>query len=108
MYAITDSGYRAIQEGWELQQGETLSENIPQSLLATIRSDEARVKIRALISATNWAMMEDADLSALEKSAIRSYRAALRLLPEHPDFPDMEWPVLPRTNSPGNETGETS
>jgi hypothetical protein len=107
MYAYTDNGFRAIQQGWPLLEAEQLSATIPEATLLNIRKEEATREIRGRIAATNWAMVEDADITAMEKTAIRAYRASLRALPNHPDFPDMPWPGLPSTSGVGNETGET-
>lgn len=108
MYAYTSNSYRAIQAGWPLADAETAGESVPVETLLNIRSEEATREISLKIASTNWALMPDADVSALEKTAILAYRAALRALPSHQDFPEMPWPVLPGTSGVGNQTGEQS
>jgi hypothetical protein len=53
-------------------------------------------------------MIEDADITEQERLVIRAYRAELRALPSHPNFPDMLWPTPPAMTGVGSETGEQS
>ncbi len=106
MYAITESGYRAIAPDMPLAQGETRVDILPPSLLARIRSDQVKAERGQRLRATDWTQMPDAPLTALEKAAYQTYRQALRDLPSVPGFPDVPWPTLPTIRDGTASSGE--
>lgn len=95
MYAITESGYRAIASEMQLAPGETLAYEIPAALLVRARGNQMRGERRQLLRATDWTQMPDAPLSLVDRQAWAAYRQALRDLPQLPGFPDVEWPRPP-------------
>lgn len=94
-YAISESGYRAIENGASLMPGEQQVSEIPSGLLVRIRSDQMRTERSRRLRATDWTQMPDAPLTAAEKLAHQVYRQALRDLPGQPGFPNVPWPQLP-------------
>lgn len=95
MYAITSHSFRVIDESLPLAAGETRVQQLPQELLATIRSDDARRQRVSLLRASDWTQGEDCQLPPEAKRAWAIYRQLLRDLPSHPDFPDCSWPTPP-------------
>ncbi|HDS1140078.1 TPA: phage tail assembly chaperone [Stenotrophomonas maltophilia] len=61
-----------------------------------------------LLRACDWTQVDDAPLTALEKSAYQVYRQALRDLPSVPGFPNVPWPTPPRVKEGTAGTGEGS
>lgn len=95
MYAITDSGYRAISSDMALLPGETVAQTVPAALLDRIEAGKGRSERDELLRSTDWTQMADAPLTAAQKTAMGVYRQALRDLPALPGFPNVAWPVLP-------------
>ncbi|HGM6615614.1 TPA: phage tail assembly chaperone, partial [Stenotrophomonas maltophilia] len=83
VYAVTDTGYRSISEGMELQSGETAMASIPASLLLRIKADQVRLARSQQLRATDWTQAPDSPLGPEAKLAWASYRQALRDLPEN-------------------------
>ena len=54
----------------------------------------ARNKRDNLLASTDWTQLPDAPASLKAEFAI--YRQVLRDLPAHPDWPNVEWPELPK------------
>ena len=54
-----------------------------------------RIRRNELLDATEWTQNNDNELTEASKEEFRLYRRALRRLPEHPDFPNVEFPVQP-------------
>ena len=108
LYAYTDNSYRAVASESDALPGERVAAEVPAATLLSIRRQLALVDVAGRIAATNWAMVEDAEVTTQEKAAIRAYRAALRALPDNPSFPDTPWPTPPTTTGVGSETGEHS
>ncbi|WP_111113484.1 tail fiber assembly protein [Stenotrophomonas maltophilia] len=98
LYAISESGYRAIAAGMALQPGEVASEQVPAELLTKIKAEQMRIERGQRLRATDWTQMADAPLTAAEKLAHQVYRQALRDLPGQPGFPNVPWPKLPPLN----------
>ncbi|MCZ7845264.1 MULTISPECIES: tail fiber assembly protein [Stenotrophomonas maltophilia group] len=105
-YAISESGYRAIEKGAPLLPGEQQVTQIPDVLLVRIRADQMRTERSRRLRATDWTQMADASLTALEKAAYQTYRQALRDLPSLPGFPDVPWPTLPTIRDGTASSGE--
>ncbi|MBA0258716.1 hypothetical protein D7Y32_01955 [Stenotrophomonas maltophilia] len=95
VYAVTDTGYRSISEGMELQSGETAMASIPASLLLRIKADQVRLARSQQLRATDWTQAPDSPLGPEAKLAWASYRQALRDLPEKAGFPNCPWPSPP-------------
>ncbi|WP_027611562.1 tail fiber assembly protein [Pseudomonas sp. URIL14HWK12:I6] len=105
-YAITDNGWRAIGEGWELAENETCAEEIPQWLLDTADRQRAEMTARsdlnARISDVNNVIqplqddydiqkITDTDLAKLR--VLKKYRSALGKTPEREGWPGTpDWP----------------
>lgn len=50
----------------------------------------------ARLARSDWTQMSDARLSDDQRESCRTYRQALRDVPEQPGFPyEIEWPVMP-------------
>ena len=70
--------------------GEVTVEDIPMS------SEEARAKRDKLLADTDWTQVLDAPIDAETREAYRTYRQALRDIPEQDGFPEIiTWPELP-------------
>ena len=96
MYAITQTGWRAIASADDIQPGETASETIPQSLLDYAVGADVRRQRDALIAACDWTQMPDAPLTAAQRAAWAAYRQALRDVPAQAGFPTaINWPIKP-------------
>lgn len=95
MYAITQTGYRAITEEMDLQPGETLSQEIPQELLQAIEVERGRVRRTDLLRSTDWTQANDSSLTAAQRTEWLAYRQQLRDLPNMIGFPDCQWPAAP-------------
>lgn len=106
MFAITDSGFRAVTEGMPLSTGETMVAEIPPQLLQKIKADQMKAERSQRLRATDWTQMPDAPLTALEKAAYQTYRQALRDLPSLAGFPDVPWPTLPTIRDGTASSGE--
>ncbi|HEL4805467.1 TPA: phage tail assembly chaperone [Stenotrophomonas maltophilia] len=98
LYAISESGYRAIATGMALQPGEVASEHVPPELLTKIKAEQMRIERGQRLRATDWTQMDDAPLTAEKKLEIQAYRQLLRDLPSRPGFPDVPWPQFPGMN----------
>ena len=48
-----------------------------------------------LISNTDWTMLPDAPLTEEQINEVKAYRTALRDLPTHSDFPNVDFPTKP-------------
>jgi hypothetical protein len=99
VYAITASSYRAINKESDIRSGETLSSDIPQSLLQSILAEQVKAERSERLRATDWTQMPDAPLSAAQKSSLALYRQQLRDLPSVPGFPNVPWPEFPSLGS---------
>ena len=96
MYAITQTGWRAITSADDIQPGETASETIPQSLLDYAVGADVRRQRDALIAACDWTQVPDAPLTAAKHAEWVTYRQALRDVPAQAGFPDtIDWPKNP-------------
>ena len=70
--------------------GEVTVEDIPMS------SEEARAKRDKLLADTDWTQVLDAPIDAATREEYRTYRQALRDIPEQEGFPEtITWPELP-------------
>lgn len=96
MYAITDSGYRAISTDMPLALGETKVEEVPTHVLEKIKAEQMRAERGQRLRSTDWTQMDDASLSAEEKLAYAVYRQQLRDLPSQVGYPNVPWPVVPK------------
>ena len=54
-----------------------------------------RARRNTLISNTDWAVLSDAPLTEEQVNEAKTYRTALRNLPAHEDFPDVDFPAIP-------------
>lgn len=57
----------------------------------TLTEDEARTIRNNLLSDTDWWAVSDRTMTSEETA----YRQALRDLPDHADWPNMDWPTKP-------------
>lgn len=87
---ITEADYQmALSEAW---QGEVTVEEVPET------ADEIRARRDRLLAATDWAVLPDSPLDAQSLEAVKTYRQALRDVPQQDGFPaDIQWPELPET-----------
>jgi len=96
MYAITQTGWRAIVSADNIQSGETASDTIPQSLLDYVAGADVRRQRDGLIASCDWTQIPDAPLTAAQRAAWVTYRQALRDVPAQAGFPDtIDWPKNP-------------
>lgn len=85
---ITEADYQmALSEAW---QGEVTVEEVPET------ADEIRARRDRLLAATDWAVLPDSPLDAQSLEAVKTYRQALRDVPQQEHFPDsIIWPQIP-------------
>lgn len=70
--------------------GEVTVENIPMT------EEEARTQRDKLLADTDWTQVLDAPIDSATRKAYRTYRQALRDIPEQEGFPEtITWPELP-------------
>lgn len=92
--------FSAVTLGWskaneeiarrEAYNGEVTVEDIPMT------EDEARAQRDKLLADTDWTQVLDAPIDAETREAYRTYRQALRDIPEQDGFPEtITWPELP-------------
>ena len=86
----TEADYQlALSEAW---QGEVTVEEVADT------TDEIRARRDRLLAATDWAVLPDSPLDAQSLEAVKTYRQALRDVPQQDGFPaDIQWPELPET-----------
>lgn len=87
---ITEADYQlALSEAW---QGEVTVEEVPET------ADEIRARRDRLLAATDWAVLPDSPLDAQSLDAVKTYRQALRDVPQQDGFPGtITWPEIPAT-----------
>lgn len=87
---IAEADYQlALSEAW---QGEVTVEEVPET------ADEIRARRDKLLADTDWTQTLDAPIDAATREAMRTYRQALRDVPQQEGFPaDIQWPELPET-----------
>ena len=84
----TETDYQmALSEAW---QGEGTVEEVPET------ADEIRARRDRLLAATDWAVLPDSPLDAQSLEAVKTYRQALRDVPQQEHFPGaITWPRMP-------------
>ena len=84
----TETDYQmALSEAW---QGEVTVEEVPET------ADEIRARRDRLLAATDWAVLPDSPLDAQSLEAVKTYRQALRDVPQQEHFPGaITWPRIP-------------
>ena len=84
----TETDYQmALSEAW---QGEVTVEEVPET------ADEIRARRDRLLAATDWAVLPDSPLDARSLEAVKTYRQALRDVPQQEHFPGaITWPRMP-------------
>lgn len=86
----TEANYQlALSEAW---QGEVTVEEVPET------AEEIRARRDKLLADTDWTQTLDAPIDAATRESMRTYRQALRDVPQQDGFPaDIQWPELPET-----------
>lgn len=92
----------AQEEGYREKRGEDLSwalekipEKTPEEKLAEVE-EEVRAKRDRLIADTDYLLTPDYPIGAEDLEAVKTYRQALRDVPQQEGFPyDVVWPSLP-------------
>ena len=84
----TETDYQmALSEAW---QGEVTVEEVPET------ADEIRARRDRLLAATDWAVLPDSPLDAQSLEAVKTYRQAMRDVPQQEHFPGaITWPRMP-------------
>ena len=84
----TETDYQmALSEAW---QGEVTVEEVPET------AAEIRARRDRLLAATDWAVLPDSPLDAQSLEAVKTYRQALRDVPQQEHFPGaITWPRMP-------------
>ena len=84
----TETDYQmALSEAW---QGEVTVEEVLET------ADEIRARRDRLLAATDWAVLPDSPLDAQSLEAVKTYRQALRDVPQQERFPSaITWPQMP-------------
>lgn len=84
----TETDYQmALSEAW---QGEVTVEEVPETAV------EIRARRDRLLAATDWAVLPDSPLDAQSLEAVKTYRQALRDVPQQEHFPGaITWPRMP-------------
>ena len=84
----TEEAYAFAQA--EAYQGQITVEDVPET------ADEIRAKRDKLLDATDWAVLPDSPLDEPSKTALKTYRQALRDVPQQVGFPNsVSWPNMP-------------
>ena len=85
---IAEADYQlALSEAW---QGEVTVEEVADT------TDEIRARRDRLLAATDWAVLPDSPLDAQSLEAVKTYRQALRDVPQQERFPSaITWPQMP-------------
>ncbi len=95
MYAITELGFRVIASADDLAEGEIAVEEVPESLWGSIARQDAIRRRDDALRDTALALWPDSPLSEEKRVLILEYRRLLRELPDHPGFPECEFPESP-------------
>ena len=84
----TEADYQlALSEAW---QGEVTVEEVADT------TDEIRARRDRLLAATDWAVLPESPLDAQSLEAVKTYRHALRDVPQQERFPSaITWPQMP-------------
>ena len=84
----TETNYQlALSEAW---QGKVTVEEVADT------ADEIRARRDRLLAATDWAVLPDSPLDAQSLEAVKTYRQALRDVPQQEHFPGaITWPRMP-------------
>lgn len=84
----TEADYQlAMSEAW---RGKVTVEEVPET------ADEIRARRDRLLAATDWAVLPDSPLDAQSLEAVKTYRQALRDVPQQEHFPGaITWPQMP-------------
>ena len=84
----TETDYQmALSEAW---QGEVTVEEVADT------TDEIRARRDRLLAATDWAVLPDSPLDAQLLEEVKTYRQALRDVPQQERFPSaITWPQMP-------------
>ena len=86
----TEADYQlAMSEAW---RGKVTVEEVAET------ADEIRARRDRLLAATDWAVLPDSPLDAQSLEAVKTYRQALRDVPQQDGFPGtITWPEMPAT-----------
>jgi hypothetical protein len=57
------------------------------------KTGSMRLERNGLLSASDWTQVPDAPT---DKAAWAAYRQALRDITQHPDWPNVDWPEVPK------------
>ena len=84
----TEADYQlAMSEAW---RGKVTVEEVAET------ADEIRARRDRLLAATDWAVLPDSPLDAQSLEAVKTYRQALRDVPQQEHFPGaITWPRMP-------------
>lgn len=95
---ITDDGTTVTSCVWDEEAYQKWAAANPKPDPTEQLATEARAKRDALLRETDWTQCLDAPIDAATREAMRTYRQALRDIPEQPGFPDsITWPDKPGT-----------
>tara|TARA_R100000900_G_scaffold18716_1_gene15531 strand:- start:96 stop:389 length:294 start_codon:yes stop_codon:yes gene_type:complete len=67
-------------------------------IIAALQENEIREQRNALLTASDWTQANDSPLTTEVKTSWATYRTALRNLPDHSNWPNLEdddWPTKP-------------
>lgn len=97
----TEADYQlAMSEAW---RGEVTVEEVAET------ADEIRARRDKLLAATDWTQTLDAPIDTATRDAMRTYRQALRDVPQQDGFPaDIQWPELPGTTKAAPDPVDTA
>lgn len=97
----TEANYQlALSEAW---QGEVTVEEVPET------AEEIRAQRDKLLADTDWTQTLDAPIDAATREAMRTYRQALRDVPQQDGFPaDVQWPELPEATKAAPDPVDTA
>lgn len=89
---ITEADYQlALSEAW---QGKVTVEEVADT------ADEIRARRDRLLAATDWTVLPDSPLDAQLLEEVKTYRQALRDVPQQENFPGaITWPRVPELAS---------
>jgi hypothetical protein len=52
-------------------------------------------RAKKMLAESDWSMLPDVPMMDFQRAAWAAYRKTLRDIRQHPDFPNMTWPVKP-------------
>ncbi|WP_313415931.1 phage tail assembly chaperone [Stenotrophomonas sp.] len=95
MYAVSETGYRAVTEEMDLLPGESVLSKVPETVLSAIATKQAKEEVTMRLRRCDWTQATDNDLSEEKRIEWRIYRSNLRDLLGLAILIEIAWPTEP-------------